>query len=265
MRDARLNHHRDPLPTRVDGLPELPPAYVAAIEGALAGLAAVDVQLDGRARALIDGHLRLMIAWNASINLTAIVDPAEMARLHVTDSLAALPVLREGPHASLIDIGAGAGFPGLPLAAAIPSMHVTLVESVGKKANFLQVVAHATGLAERVAVRTRRAEALAPGRWDVVTARAVGTLADLVELGLPLLAPGGRLIAWKRGDLDAELAAARRAASALGGSDPRWYPHAEAVAHAADLVGHGVVVVVKTAATPPGFPRDPAGRKRLPW
>ncbi len=200
-----------------------------------------------------------------AINLTAIDDPEGMARLHVADSLAAIPVLREGRHDRLVDLGSGAGFPGLPLAAALAGMRVMLVESVGKKASFLQAVAGATGLSDRVTVQTARAEALAPGQWDVVTARAVGTLADLVELGLPLLAEGGRLIAWKRGDLAAELAAAGRAARALGGSVPRWHPHSAIVAQAGRLVGHGVVVVEKLAATPGGFPRDPAARKRRPW
>ena len=96
---------------------------------------------------------------------------------------------------------------------------------------------------------------------DVVTARAVGPLDDLVELSLPLLAAGGRLVAWKRGDLVAELAAARRAGAALGGGEPAVH----AVPEALGLAGHALVVVRKEGPTPAGFPRDPAARKRRPW
>lgn len=260
-----LNHHRDPLPTGVDGLPHLPSAYHAALDAALAALATVGLRLEPPGRLVMDGHLRLLAAWNGAVNLTAIVDPVGLAQRHVADSLAAVPVILEGPHDTLIDIGSGAGFPGIPIAATLPAMHLTLVESIGKKAAFLRAVAGQPGLAGRVDVRAERAEAIAPGDWDVVTARAVGALADLVELGLPLLRPGGRLLAWKRGDLAVELAAADRAARAMGGSPPRWRPHPKSAQGAADLAGHGVVVVEKRSPTPEGYPRDPAGRKRRPW
>lgn len=223
------------------------------------------VHLDDTALSIIDGHMRLLSAWNTVINLTAIEDPEAAAQRHVADSLAAVPVIREGRHAALLDLGSGAGFPGLPLAAALSATHVTLVESIGKKAAFLRTVVDATDLGERVKVRYGRAEAATPGRWDVVTARAVGSLPDLVEVGLPLLAPGGRLIAWKRGDLRVELAAGTRATRALAGADPRWRPHPEVVARSAALSGHGVVVIRKSGVTPPGYPRDPGSRKRRPW
>lgn len=205
-----------------------------------------------------------MLAWNEAINLTAIVDRAAIARRHVADSLAAIPVLRDGPSERLVDIGSGAGFPGLPLAVAQP-WQVTLADSVGKKAAFLRTAVAAMDLEDRVAVRNARAEMLERGTWDIVTARAVGSVADLVEIGLPLLRPGGRLVVWKRGDIGDEVAAAGRAATALGGSDPRWHPHPEAVARAADLEGHGVVVVARIGTPPADYPRDPATRKRRPW
>ena len=215
-------------------------------------------------RTALSAHVRLMLAWNEAINLTAIVDPAAIARRHVADSLAAIPVLRDGPSERVVDIGSGAGFPGLPLAVVGP-WHVTVADSVGKKATFLRAAAAVMDLQARVSVRNARAETLERGIWDIVTARAVGSIADLVEIGLPLLRPGGRLVVWKRGDLADELAAAGRAARALGGSDPRWHPHPEAVARAADLGGHGVVVVARVGTPPADYPRDPATRKRRPW
>jgi 16S rRNA (guanine527-N7)-methyltransferase len=231
------------------------------------------IELAAEARVAIDGHVRLLLAWNAAINLTAITDPADVARRHVADSLTAFDLIGGGPHASLLDLGSGGGFPGLPLAATLPATRVLLVDSTAKKAAFLEAVRQAVGLADRVAVAAGRAEALAPGAaatkpgagpatgHDVVTARAVGPLDDLIELSLPLLAMGGRLVAWKRGDLAAELTAAGRAGAALGGGKPVVH----AVPEALGLAGHALVVVRKEGPTPAGFPRDPAARKRRPW
>lgn len=244
---------RAPLPTRVEDLPALPPSFAAFLA----------TRVPAVARPAVDGHVRLLLAWNVAINLTAISDPAEVAIRHVADSLAAHDLIEAGPHANLIDLGSGGGFPGLPLAAALPGARVLLVEATAKKARFLETVVAATGLADRVAVRATRAEALAgPGgpRVDVVTARAVGSLADLVEVGLPLLRPGGRLIAWKRGAIDEELAAGARAAAGLGGSAPALVP-----VEADGLSGHVLVVVTRSGPLPQGYPRDPGARRRRPW
>ncbi|MEO8470326.1 MAG: 16S rRNA (guanine(527)-N(7))-methyltransferase RsmG [Chloroflexota bacterium] len=242
----------------------MPSAYLDALASASDALDEVGVHLDGDMRTALSTHVRLMLAWNEAINLTAIIDPAAIARRHIVDSLAAVPVLRDGPSDRLVDIGSGAGFPGLPLAVVQP-WQVALADSVGKKAAFLRTAVAVMGLEDRVSVRNARAETLERGMWDIVTARAVGSLSDLVEIGLPLLRPGGRLIIWKRGDLTDEFAAARRASRAMGGSDPRWHPHPEAVTRAADLGGHGVVVVARVGASPTEYPRDPATRKRRPW
>ena len=214
---------------------------------------------------LIEGHVRLLLAWNEAINLTAIRDPASIARLHAADSLAALPLLRGLPQASVLDLGSGGGFPGLTLAAVLPTPRFTLVESVGKKAAFLATAVEALGLGSHVDVAKARAETLAPGAWDVVTARAVGSLAELVELGLPLLSRGGHLLAWKRGAIDDELAAAGRASAMLGGGRPAFHAHPPGLATAAELAGHGIVVVRKDSPTPAGYPRDRPARIRRPW
>ncbi len=257
-RGGNLDRQREPLPTRLDSLPELPATYGAALDRALRSLG---IELGDAALAAIDGHVRLLLAWNASINLTAITDPEGVATLHVADSLAALPLLRDEPAGRLVDLGSGGGFPGLPLAAALPGLRVTLVDSTAKKARFLEAAVAATGLEDRVEVVAARAEALvARGPWDVVVARAVGSLDELVELALPILSTGGRLLAWKRGDIAAELAAGGRAARALGGEPPEVEP-----VPVPALAGHVIVSVRKARPTPPGFPRDPAARRRRPW
>jgi len=266
-KEVRLVSQRAPLPTRVDDLPDLASAYAAALEPALdlLGRRLGRPALDDAGRRAVDDHVRLLLAWNTAINLTAITDPASIARLHVIDSLTALPLLLDGPHATIVDLGSGGGFPGLALAAALPATDVLLVDSVAKKTAFLEAAVRATGLADRVVVANRRAETLPRDRWDVVTARAVGGLAELVELALPLLRRGGRLIAWKRGLRGEEMAAAGRAASALGGTEPRFLAVAADVAEAAGIAGHGFAVVEKVAPTPRAYPRDPAARKREPW
>ena len=257
-----MDRPREPLPTRVQDTPTLPAAYADALD---AGLSALALELTPEARTAIDGHARLLLAWTTAINLTAIREPAAIAVGHVVDSLAALPVLRDRGIDRSIDLGSGGGYPGIPLAAALPSARTLLLEPIAKKARFLTVVAAATGLADTVEAAAVRAEALATdprhrGRWPAVTARAVASLADLVELAFPLLAPGGCLVAWKRGDLEAELEAADRAVVALGGGSLEVRPVA-----VPGLDGHRLVIATAAGGSPAAYPRDPATRKRRPW
>jgi 16S rRNA (guanine527-N7)-methyltransferase len=260
-----VDREREPLPTRVQDTPELPAAYDEAVT---LGLAALGVDLSPDARAAIDGHVRLLLAWTRAINLTAIREPAAVATAHVVDSLSAVPWLRRRAPGRLLDLGSGGGFPGLPLAAALADVEVTLAEPIGKKARFLTTAVEASGLpgaARRVTVATTRAETIAADRrmrggWSIVTARAVASTADLVELAFPLLARGGTLVAWKRGDLRAELEAAGRAMAALGGGRLDVLP-----VDVAGLAGHRLVIAERTGNVPDRYPRDPAGRTREPW
>ncbi|MEA2519063.1 MAG: rRNA (guanine527-N7)-methyltransferase [Chloroflexota bacterium] len=278
-----LDRPRDPLPTHVESCPALPAAYDDALDQALLGLG---IDLDDGSRATIGRHVRLLLAWNAAINLTAIREPAAIAVRHVADSLTALGELRRRGIDRFIDLGSGGGFPGIPLAAALPADRALLIDSVGKKVRFLATVVDAVGLGAHVAAEAARSESLATephdrGRWPAVTARAVAPLGELVELALPLLRPGGVLVAWKRdGDperrgLDVELAAGRRAAEAI---DPEArlaivpaVPAERARAAASmpaltDLRDHRLVFVERGSRDiDPVWPRDPATRRRQPW
>jgi 16S rRNA (guanine527-N7)-methyltransferase len=227
----------------------------------------LEIALPDQARVAIDGHVRLLLAWTRAINLTSIRDPAEVALRHVVDSLTALPWLRSRSVTRLLDLGSGGGFPGIPLAAAEPAVEVSLAEPTRKKARFLETAVTEIGLAGRVAVVAARAEELARdpagrGRWDAVTARAVASSAELVELAFPLLAPGGALLAWKRGGPDEELRAANRAVEALGGGSVEVV---DVDVHGLD--GHRLVVATRapSGTLPDGYPRDPAVRRRQPW
>ena len=257
-----MDRPREPLPTRVEDTPQLPTEYADALE---AGLDSLSLTLSPVARAAIDGHVRLLLAWTEAINLTGIREPAAVATAHVVDSLSGAAVLRERGIDRFIDLGSGGGFPGVPIAAVLPAARALLLEPVAKKAGFLSVVAAATGLATTVEAAPVRAEALAAdgrhrGRWPGVTVRAVASTPELVELAFPLLEPGGCLVAWKRGDLDAELAAAERAIDALGGGTIEVRPVA-----VDGLDGHRLIVATSRGRVPPEYPRDPGARKRRPW
>jgi 16S rRNA (guanine527-N7)-methyltransferase len=228
-----------------------------------AGLTELGLALRPDQRRRIEDHVRLLIAWNAAINLTAIRDPVAIARLHVLDSLAAVPLLRDVGSRRLLDVGSGGGFPGLPLAIVLDA-GALLVDSVGKKAAFLDATVRALDLPD-VAATASRAEALASDRrhreaWPAVTARGVASLGELVEVAFPLLRRDGVLVAWKRGELDPELERMAAAVEALGGGTTTVVP-----AGLADLAGHRLVVVRKLGSTGSSWPRDPAARRRRPW
>ena len=253
---------RDPLPTRLEGLPPLPEGYHDTLRAGLSAIPGANLS-DAQLEAL-DDHVRLLLAWNEAINLSGIRDPAAIALEHVLDSLTALPILRRAAVTELLDLGSGAGYPGLPLAIMLPTSRVLLVESIGKKARFLAVVAEALGLSDRVRVAATRAETLAAdphyrGRWPAVVARAVSDLTELAELSLPLLEIGGALVAWKKATLVEELDLAEGALPSLGGRlvtrEPVMVP---------GLEDHILLVIEKVAHTPAEFPRDAATRRSRP-
>ena len=139
-------------------------------------------------------YLALLLRWNRTYNLTAIRDPDEMVVRHLLDSLAMQAYVQPG---ALADLGTGPGLPGIPLAIARADVQVTLVESNGKKARFLREAVRQLKLGN-ARVAESRAEAVdEPGAYAQITARAMDTLAGILEVGGHLLAPGGRLLAMK--------------------------------------------------------------------
>lgn len=160
-------------------------------------------------------HAQLMLDANQHINLTRITEPSAVLRLHIVDSLAWLPTIA-GLHGPLVDIGSGAGYPGVPLAVAL-GLRVVLCESIQKKADFLRRVVAEIGLDAEVFAG--RAESLAMDRGEfagTVVARAVAPVASLVELAAPLLSVGGRLIALKGALRDQEIEQGQSAARICG-------------------------------------------------
>ena len=238
-------------------MPSLDPASVGVGQDVLAANAhALGLELSGRQLAAFSTYERELLDWNARVNLTSIDDPTDVQIKHFADSLAVLGVLPPG-GLRLLDVGAGAGFPGVPIKLVRPEIDLTLLDATGKKTVFLSHLVGTLGL-ERVQVLTGRAEELGQRpdereAYDVVVARAVASLRVLAELCLPLARIGGMAIAQKKAGVDDELHEAGRAISILGGrlrpivryrlpglADERW-----------------LVVIEKARPTPRPYPRRP--------
>lgn len=229
--------------------------------------ARLGVRLSAAQVAVCERYARELIERNTSVNLTAITDLAAIATKHFLDSFTALAVHTWTGSERLVDVGSGAGFPGLALRIAVPGIRLTCVESVGKKARFLEDVSLILGLGD-TEIRNERAETLAHSAdrratYDVGTARAVGTIAACAEYLLPFLREGGEAIVWK-GRIDAELPAARKALAAIGGEIARIVSTAE-LGVGDVLPGRNLVVMRKTRATPDRYPRAAAEARRRPW
>ncbi|MFZ5909860.1 MAG: 16S rRNA (guanine(527)-N(7))-methyltransferase RsmG [Chloroflexota bacterium] len=223
-----------------------------------------NVHLTGRQVMALTTYERELLEWNQKFNLTAIRDAAGIRTKHFLDSFSCVLAWRANPPARLIDIGTGAGFPGIPLKIIYPNTQVTLVESVGKKAMFCQHIVRLLGL-EKVEVIQARAEDLGQMRehreqYDWGVARAVANLRVLAEYLLPLVQVGGVMLAQKGDSGPAEVHAAESAINLLGGKVRQLLP----VTLPGVVEERHLVLVDKVAATPPGYPRKPGAPAKKP-
>ena len=207
-------------------------------------------------------YVELLLEANARLNLTRIVDPGEVARLHLLDSLSVLPLLDSLAPRRALDLGSGGGVPGIVLALARPDVSWTLVDSARRKADAMRGFVDALGL-DNVAVIAERAEILGRDtahreQFDLVAARACAPLPVLVEYALPLVRLGGALVAWKGPIDEGELAAGRMAAAQLGGG-------VEVLPTGVEALGdHQFVLSRKVDATPDRYPRRPGQPAKRP-
>jgi 16S rRNA (guanine527-N7)-methyltransferase len=222
------------------------------------------VSLDDKAVARFASYRDLLVMCNARFNLTAIREPDEIERRLFLDALAMVPTLdriRQVPHATrLVDVGAGAGVPGLALKIARPDLDVTLVDATAKKVAFLHEVIAALELPSIRAIHAR-AETLGQdpafrGQFDMATARAVAALPVLLEYVVPLLRVGGTALLPKGLAIDEELGAGQRAAAALGAR----------IVSAERLPARSTRLVIahKVASTPVAYPRRTGVPSRAP-
>ena len=202
-----------------------------------------------------------LIEWNKVMNLTAITEPHEIDTLHFLDSLALLD-FADFKGKSVIDVGTGAGFPGLPLKIAEESLQLTLLDSLDKRLNFLKDTCEKLGL-DDVRFVHARAEEIPEGfreSFDVAVSRAVARLNTLAEFCLPYVKPGGLFIAMKGPDFEAELEEAKPAIRMLGGKCERC----ESYTIPGTDVTHSALIIRKNSPTPSKYPRRFAQIKKSP-
>ena len=219
------------------------------------GAPSLGIQLDRRQLAQFSRFQALLQEWNRNLNLTSIVDAQAVQTRHFLDSLSCTTVTGDLTGQRLIDVGAGAGFPGLPLKILYPGLFLTLVESTAKKCRFLEAVIVDLNLVD-VTVINGRVELIGRQgahreKYDWAVARAVSSMSVLAEYLLPLVRVGGHILAQKGANSEAEIAAAGNAFVTLGGGRPQ--------AVSLDLPGieqrRYLVVAEKVAQTPALYPR----------
>ena len=214
-------------------------------------------EADERAIERFEIYHRLLAEWNEKMNLTAITDPREVAEKHFADSLAALSYLK--PGMAVIDVGTGAGFPGVPLLILEPELDLTLADSLNKRLTFLDALLKELGL--KAALVHGRAEDLGQNRlyreqFDAALSRAVANLPVLLELTTPFVKVGGTAIAYK-GDGAEELESAKSAAFLL-------HVKLRSVDLASNLGKRCLIFADKTAPTPKAYPRKAGTPNKKP-
>ena len=200
-------------------------------------------------------YYRLLIEWNAKMNLTAITEPREVAVKHIVDSLTALRGIEERDSLRLIDVGTGAGFPGIPLKIVRPDLQLTLLDSLKKRVHFLETVVEALGLEGAECLHGRAEEAARQSalreRFDIAASRAVARLPVLAEYLLPFVRIGGTAIALKGLHSEEEAKESERAVKILGGRAIESIP----VALPGLSDKRAVLVIKKERPTPKAYPR----------
>ncbi len=216
------------------------------------GFSAMKLSVSDAQIAQLEDFTARMLETNKVMNLTRITDPKEIAEKHLLDC-ASLLQAADFSKKSVVDVGCGAGFPGMPLHILCPSCQLTLLDSLGKRIRFLQGCIDAMNLSNIEAVHARAEEFAAKHReqYDFAVSRAVAQLNVLAELSLPLVKQGGAFIAMKSKDTDEELERAKKAIRLLGGEIEKiidyTIPHTE--------ITHRLVVIRKKNHTPKQYPR----------
>ena len=224
----------------------------------LAGLPRLGLNLSEETADTLCAFGNAVVEQNKVMNLTAITEPDQVAKLHLLDSLSILAV-KDLKGKRMVDVGCGAGFPGVPVKIACPEVELTLLDSLGKRMNWLESVLPTLGVqANCVTARAEEAVATCRESYDIATSRAVARLNILLELTAPFVKVGGYVLAMKGTAAMEELEEAKKAIKTLGLKleEVREFP--------VDGTAHTVIVLKKVAPTPARFPRRYAKIKQAP-
>ena len=207
-------------------------------------------------------YMNLLIEWNEKINLTAIIEPNEIILKHFIDSITILKDIKDG--LTVVDVGTGAGFPGIPLSIMNPTLKITLVDSLNKRLIFLQEVINELDL-KNVELVHARAEEFGRNKkyrekFDVATSRAVANLATLSEYLLPLVKINGKAISMKAGNASQEIEDAKKAIKTLGGN----INNIEEFNLPQSDIGRTIIIIDKIKETPGKYPRKPGTPSKEP-
>lgn len=213
----------------------------------------LNIELDEKQISDFYKYMNLLIEWNKKINLTAIIEPKEILLKHFVDSLTINKYI--GRNAKLIDVGTGAGFPGIPLKILRPDINVTLVDSLNKRINFLNEVIKKIGL-EKIETIHSRAEEIGKNKeyrekYDVATSRAVANIATLSEYLIPLVKEKEKCIYMKGPDIEEELLNGKRAINVLGGELAKK----EEFNLPKSDIKRTIIIINKIKKTPNNYPR----------
>lgn len=228
------------------------------------GCSQMGIELDEKQLYLFSRYLDLLLEWNQKFNLTAITGPKEIIVQHFLDSISTLKLGQMEGQVRILDMGSGAGFPGIPLKIMEPELQVCLVDSVNKKVGFLNEMIDQLELKETVAIHAR-AEDFAKIKeqreaYDVVVSRAVAELRVLSEYCLPFLKKGGYFISHKGPGATEEVELAKKAIKVLGGE---WLETVEVKVPFSERI-HNLIIIKKTKITPEKYPRSPGKPKKDP-
>lgn len=212
-----------------------------------------------------DKYISLLIQWNKKMNLTAITEPEEIIVDHFLDSISILNEINIEDRHSIIDVGTGAGFPGIPIKIMKPHVKLVLLDSLKKRTEFLKVVAEELGLSN-IEIIHSRAEDLAREEkyrenFDFVVSRAVASLNILAEYSIPFVKVGGYFVSYKGPAADKELQEASRAIEMLSGQKE---PQIRTASVPFSQKTHKLIIIQKNTKTPKKYPRSPGKIKKSP-